>query len=86
MISCQNNVLERFHILLRELKEYNPELVDKDIILAISKTDLINDNEIEKISNKLINKIKNIPFVFISSVSNKGIIKLKDIIWKVLNK
>ncbi len=85
MISCQNNVLERFNILLRELKEYNPELVDKDIILAISKTDLINDNEIEKISNKLNNKIKDIPFVFISSVSNKGIIKLKDIIWKVLN-
>ena len=86
MISCQNNVLERFHILLKELKEYNPELVDKDIILAISKTDLINDNEIKKISNKLNNEIKNIPFVFISSVSNKGIIKLKDIIWKVLNK
>ena len=70
---------------MKELKEYNPELVDKDIILAISKTDLINDYEIEKISNKLNNKIKNIPFVFISSVSNKGIIKLKDIIWKVLN-
>ena len=85
MVSSQYDVIERFHILLRELEEYNPELIDKDIVLAISKSDLINENEIEKISIKLKNKIKNIPFVFISSVSNRGIMKLKDIIWKVLN-
>ena len=61
------------------------ELIDKQRLIAISKSDLINEKDIEKIKNKVSSGIKNIPFEFISSVSNKGLIELKDKIWKVLN-
>ena len=80
------DVVKEYEILLNELKKYNPELVDKQRLIAISKSDLINEKDIEKIKNKVSSGIKNIPFEFISSVSNKGLIELKDKMWKVLNK
>ena len=80
------DVVKEYEILLNELKKYNPELIDKQRLIAISKSDLINEKDIEKIKNKVSSVIKNIPFEFISSVSNKGLIELKDKMWKVLNK
>ena len=80
------DVVKEYEVLLNELKKYNPELVDKQRLIAISKSDLINEKDIEKIKNKVSSGIKNIPFEFISSVSNKGLIELKDRMWKVLNK
>ena len=80
------DVVKEYEILLNELKKYNPELIDKQRLIAISKSDLINEKDIEKIKNKVSSGIKNIPFEFISSVSNKGLIELKDKMWKVLNK
>ena len=80
------DVVKEYEVLLNELKKYNPELVDKQRLIAISKSDLINEKDIEKIKNKVSSGIKNIPFEFISSVSNKGLIELKDKMWKVLNK
>jgi len=79
------DVVKEYKVLLNELKKYNPELIDKQRLIAISKSDLINEKDIEKIKNKISSGIKNIPFEFISSVSNKGLIELKDKIWKVLN-
>ena len=79
------DVVKEYEILLNELKKYNPELIDKQRLIAISKSDLINEKDIEKIKNKVSSGIKNIPFEFISSVSNKGLIELKDKMWKVLN-
>ena len=79
------DVVKEYEVLLNELKKYNPELIDKQRLIAISKSDLINENDIEKIKNKVSSGIKNIPFEFISSVSNKGLIELKDKMWKVLN-
>ena len=79
------DVVKEYEVLLNELKKYNPELVDKQRLIAISKSDLINEKDIEKIKNKVSSGIKNIPFEFISSVSNKGLIELKDKMWKVLN-
>ena len=79
------DVVKEYEILLNELKKYNPELIDKQRLIAISKSDLINQKDIEKIKNKVSSGIKNIPFEFISSVSNKGLIELKDKMWKVLN-
>ena len=79
------DVVKEYEVLLNELKKYNPELIDKQRLIAISKSDLINEKDIEKIKNKVSSGIKNIPFEFISSISNKGLIELKDKMWKVLN-
>ncbi len=73
---------KEYNILLSELDKYNPELLDKDRYLVISKSDFLDDDLKLEISNEL----ENIPHSFISSVANIGILDLKDIIWKMLNK
>ena len=86
VISSEHDISRRFNILLNELKMYNPELLSKEIVLPISKSDLISKKETEIIMKKIKMSVTNIPFVFISSISGKGLIELKDVIWKVLNK
>jgi GTP-binding protein len=78
-------LVNQYKILLNELKKYNPELLDKQRIIAISKSDLIDDKVRLKIKKDISKKIKNIPFEFISSVSNIGLVEIKDLLWKVLN-
>ena len=72
-----------YEILLNELKEYNPELLVKDRVLAVTKTDLIDEKERKKIEKKLP---EGIPHVFISSVAQTGLNELKEELWKALNK
>ena len=83
--SESEDVVKQYQILLSELKKYNPELLDKDRLISVSKSDLIDEKEISKIKKNISEKIKNIPFEFISSVSNKGLVQIKDLMWKVLN-
>ena len=83
--SESEDVVKQYQILLSELKKYNPELLDKDRFIAVSKSDLIDEKEISKIKKNISEKVKNIPFEFISSVSNKGLVQIKDLMWKVLN-
>ncbi|MAU62933.1 MAG: GTPase ObgE [Flavobacteriaceae bacterium] len=78
-------IIDRYNILLNELKQYNPELMDKDRIIAISKCDLINKSRITEIGLEIEKHIKNTPYCFISSLSNFGLTELKDNLWKVLN-
>ncbi|MFV0375860.1 MAG: GTPase ObgE [Mangrovibacterium sp.] len=73
---------KEYFILLSELEEYNPELLDKDRLLVISKADYL-DEDLKKGIDK---ELYDIPHDFISSVTGEGIIKLKDTIWKLLNK
>jgi GTP-binding protein len=76
------NIVEEYGILLNELKQYNPEMLDKSKLLAITKSDLLDaelQHEIEK-------DLPALPYVFISSVAQKGLQKLKDMIWNELNK
>ncbi|KJS05935.1 MAG: GTPase CgtA [Flavobacteriales bacterium BRH_c54] len=76
------NINEEYEILLNELKAYNPELLDKDRILAISKSDMLDDelkDEIEK-------DLPEVPHLFISSVAQQGLLELKDLLWKYINK
>jgi GTPase len=73
------SLAKEYKILLNELKQYNPALLDKNRLLAITKSDLIEEATIKKLKTKLP---KGIPAVFISSVSNMGIDELKDMIWK----
>lgn len=72
---------KEFDILLNELEQYNPELLDKQIIIAVSKSDMLDDELKAEIAATLP---KNIPHLFISSVSNQGINELKDVLWKAL--
>lgn len=76
------NINNEFNILLKELKEYNPELLNKKRILAITKSDII-DVELENLIKAELPK--NIKTIFISSLANKNILKLKDIIWENIN-
>jgi GTP-binding protein len=76
------NIIEEYGILLNELKQYNPEMLDKSKLLAITKSDLL-DAELKREIEKDLPKI---PYVFISSVAQKGLQKLKDMIWNELNR
>jgi GTP-binding protein len=71
-----------FEILLNELRKYNPELLDKKRLLAISKSDMLDEELKEALSKELP---ENIPSVFISAITNQGITELKDLIWKTLH-
>ncbi len=74
---------KEFEILYNELKEYNPELLQKDFIIAISKSDMLDDELKEAIAKELPG---NIPHLFISSVAQKGLTELKDLLWNTLNR
>lgn len=73
---------KEFEILLKELEDYNPELLHKQFIIAISKTDMLDEELISDIKKELP---EGIPHIFISSVNNHKIQELKDLLWKVLN-
>lgn len=73
---------KEFEILRKELKEYNPELLDKHFLIAISKSDLLD----EELKDSIIKEFpKKMPLVFISSIKQEGIEALKDKIWKLLH-
>ncbi len=76
------DILAEYRILLKELKKFNPELLTKQRILAISKSDMLDDELKKEIKPHLPRKI---PHIFISSVMNDGMKELKDMIWKILN-
>jgi GTP-binding protein len=72
---------KEWEILVNELEQYNPELLDKKFIIAISKSDMLDDELKAAIENELPD---NVPHIFISSVAGKGLQDLKDILWKEL--
>ncbi|MXV50736.1 GTPase ObgE [Pedobacter sp. HMF7647] len=75
------SVNEEFAILLRELQEYNPELMHKPKVLAITKSDMLD----EELTAEMKKDLPAIPYVFISSVAQKGLTELKDMLWKAIN-
>ena len=77
------NVKKAYQILLAELEEYNPELLVKDRVLAVTKTDLADEKQLAKIRRQLP---KDIPAVFISSVAQTGLNELKEELWKAINR
>ncbi|HEY8689888.1 MAG TPA: GTPase ObgE [Chitinophagaceae bacterium] len=77
-----NDHKKEFEILVNELEEYNPELLDKKFIIAISKSDMLDAELKDAIEKELP---ENIPHIFISSIANKGLVELKDMLWKALN-
>ena len=82
--SDSDDIVKRYNILLGELKKYNPEMLDKSRLIAITKCDLLDDELTDEIM-KDIKKSINIEFIFISSISNIGLSELKDKVWEMLN-
>jgi len=76
-----NDIRAEYEILRNELEQYNPDLLDKKFVIAISKSDMLDDELKADIQKELP---KNIPFVFISSVSQMGLTALKDMLWLAL--
>tara|TARA_B100000900_G_C20533200_1_gene697208 strand:+ start:159 stop:1151 length:993 start_codon:yes stop_codon:yes gene_type:complete len=77
-----DHIAKEYHILLNELKQYNQELLDKERVLAITKCDMLDDELLKELSDEFP---KNIKIVCISSVAQKGIVELKDELWKKIN-
>ena len=77
----QDDIREGYEVLLNELREYNPELLVKDRVLAITKSDMLDDQLKSEIEAQLP---EDIPHVFISSFTQEGIKELKDLLWNAL--
>ena len=84
-----DNICKEYSILLNELRNFNPEMLDKHRVLAVTKCDLLDDELMEMIHAEVQEELKkmgeDIPVVFISSVTNKGLDELKDVLWTELN-
>jgi GTPase len=82
-----NDVVAEYNILLNELELYNPELLDKNRILGISKIDLMDDELLDELKKELKKKLgrKKLPLVYFSSHTEKGLQELKDLLWKEMN-
>ena len=79
-----DDIRKQYDILLDELRRYNPEMLDKERVIAISKSDLLDSELKAELKKELDNELP-IPYLFISSVAQQGITKLKDVLWKMLN-
>lgn len=75
------DIKKEYDILLNELKQFNPELLHKERLLAITKSDLLD----KELKQEIEKELPTIPYVFISSIAQKGLMELKDLIWKKLN-
>lgn len=77
-----DDLAKEYEILLNELKKHNPELLDKQRLLAISKSDMLDDELKEELAKEVP---EGVPYLFISSVAQMGLTELKDELWKMLN-
>jgi GTP-binding protein len=73
---------KEFEILLQELEKYNPELLQKQFLIAVSKSEMLDAELMKAVEKELPKKI---PHVFVSAFTEKGLIELKDLLWKTLN-
>ena len=79
----EDDIVNGYEVLLNELREYNPELLVKDRVLAITKSDMLDEQLKKEIEAQLP---EDIPHVFISSFTQEGIKELKDLLWEALQK
>ncbi|MDA7549723.1 GTPase ObgE [Flavobacteriaceae bacterium] len=80
-----DDIKKQYDILLDELRRYNPEMLDKDRLIAISKCDMLDDELQAEMKQELDKDFKDIPYLFFSAVAQKGLIELKDRLWEMLN-
>jgi GTP-binding protein len=80
-----DDIKKQYDILLDELRRYNPEMLDKDRLIAISKCDMLDDELQAEMKQELDKDFKDIPYIFFSAVAQKGLMELKDRLWEMLN-
>ncbi len=80
-----DDIKKQYDILLDELRRYNPEMLDKDRLIAISKCDMLDDELKAELKQELDKDFKDIPYLFFSSVAQQGLMELKDKLWVMLN-
>jgi len=80
-----DDVKKQYDILLDELRRYNPEMLDKDRLIAISKCDMLDEELQAEMKVELDKDLKDIPYLFFSSVAQQGLMELKDELWRMLN-
>lgn len=83
--SDADDLRKEYDVLVDELRRYNPELLDKQSLVAISKADLLDDELRVEMTELLDESFEGIPYLFISSVAQQGLDALKDALWKSLN-
>src|SRR5690606_9179435 len=76
---------KEYDILLKELTAYNPELLDKERLIAISKCDMLDEELKTEMKKELDKEFKGLSYLFISSVAQQGLTELKDKLWQMLN-
>ncbi len=81
-----DDIKKQYDILLDELRRYNPEMLDKDRLVAISKSDMLDDELQAEMKEELDKDFKGIPYLFFSAVAQQGLIELKDQLWMMLNR
>ena len=79
------DISKEYEILLDELRRYNPELLDKERLICISKSDMLDEELMDEMRADLETEFNDTPFMFISSVAQMGIVELKDRLWTMLN-
>ena len=79
------DISKEYDVLLNELRKYNPELLDKQRIVAISKSDMLDNELISEMKRELDRDFSEVPYLFISSVAQMGLEELKDVLWKAVN-
>lgn len=79
------DIQAEYEVLINELQAYNPELLDKQRVLAVSKCDLMDQEMLEELDSQLKSVFINLPYVLISSHTQMGIMKLKDMLWQLMN-
>ena len=80
-----DDIKKQYDILLDELRRYNPEMLDKDRLIAISKCDMLDEELQAEMKQELDVDFKGIPYLFFSSVAQQGLMELKDKLWGMLN-
>lgn len=80
-----DDIKKEYEILLDELRRYNPEMLDKDRLVVISKCDMLDEELKSELKQELDKELKGIPYMFISSIAQQGLQELKDKLWKMLN-
>ncbi|HBK83221.1 MAG TPA: GTPase ObgE, partial [Flavobacterium sp.] len=80
-----SDIKKEYDILIDELKRYNPEILDKDKLVVISKSDMLDDELKAALKTQLDVEFKGISYMFISAITNKGLVELKDKLWKMLS-
>lgn len=81
-----DDIKKEYEILLDELRRYNPELLDKDQLIAISKSDMLDEELKTELKQQLDKELGSVDYLFISSVAQLGLTELKDRLWDLLNK